>query len=111
MNNLNSAIIEGVAGDVKYQELSGKPFLSFIVGVNRSYKEGNDIKHYVSLFTVEAYGKLAEVCKSLANDADVRVVGRLHQNRWEDKSGRKHSKVVLIAEHIEYVPGKNGGKA
>ena len=34
----------------------------------------------------------------------IRVVGRLKQNRWKDDAGKSHSRVKIIAEHIEFKP-------
>jgi single-strand DNA-binding protein len=32
------------------------------------------------------------------------VVGRLKQDRWQDPEGKPHSKIKIIAEHIEFKP-------
>ena len=34
----------------------------------------------------------------------MRVVGRLKQDRWEDDSGQRRSRVDVIAEHVEFKP-------
>jgi single-strand DNA-binding protein len=34
----------------------------------------------------------------------VRVVGRLKQDRWTDPDGKPHSRVEIIAEHVEFKP-------
>jgi len=34
----------------------------------------------------------------------VRVVGRLKQDRWSDPDGKPHSRVLVIAEHVEFKP-------
>ena len=34
----------------------------------------------------------------------IRVVGRLKQGRWTDTSGKNHSKIAIIAEHLEFKP-------
>jgi single-strand DNA-binding protein len=36
----------------------------------------------------------------------VRVVGRLKQDRWTDPDGKPHSRVEIIAEHVEFKPQK-----
>jgi len=111
MNNLNSIIIEGTVDKAAYKKDPG--VLSFTVGVNRCYKDGDgiSIKNHISYFDVEAFGRLAEGSRELSTGAVVRVVGRMTQVRWEDKAGRKHSRVYIVAEHIEYAPGKNESRA
>ena len=32
------------------------------------------------------------------------VVGRLKQDRWTDQEGKGHSKVYIVAEHVEFKP-------
>jgi single-strand DNA-binding protein len=34
----------------------------------------------------------------------VRVVGRLKQDRWADADGKAHSRVEIVAEHVEFKP-------
>jgi single-strand DNA-binding protein len=34
----------------------------------------------------------------------VRVVGRLKQERWQDGDGKAQSKIIIVAEHIEFRP-------
>jgi single-strand DNA-binding protein len=41
----------------------------------------------------------------------VRVVGRIKQNRWNNVDGKPHSKMVIVAEHIEYRPEDKADKA
>lgn len=105
MNQLNSIILEGNV--VKKAELtepkSGFLVCRFPLAVNRKTKtpEGEQ-KEEVSYFDVETYGKMAETSAKFCDKGKgVRVVGRLKQNRWEDNNV-KHSKVLVIAEHIEY---------
>ena len=105
MNQLNSIILEGNV--VKKAELS-EPTSGFLVckfplAVNRKSKtpEG-ETKEEVSFFDVETYGVMAEKCSKYCDKGKgVRVVGRLKQSRWEENNV-KHSRVYVIAEHVEY---------
>ena len=105
MNQLNSIILEGNV--VKKAELS-EPTSGFIVckfplAVNRKSKtpEG-ELKEEVSFFDVETYGQMAEKCSKYCDKGKgVRVVGRLKQSRWEENNV-KHSRVYVVAEHVEY---------
>ena len=96
MDDLNSSLLEGFV--VKAAELSrtpaGKSLTRFSLACNRSYKpQGSDeYKKEVDFFEVETWNKLAEVmAEKLTKGRGVRVVGRLHQNRWTDSDGRSHS--------------------
>lgn len=34
----------------------------------------------------------------------MRVVGRLKQDRWTDADGKGHSRIFIVAEHVEFKP-------
>ncbi len=107
MNNLNSILIEGNL--VKDPELAytpkGAPVCKFTVGCNRSWKQEEEYQKEVSFFDVSAWNRLAEVCgEYLKKGRGVRVVGRLKQDRWTDADGKTHSRVHILAEHVEFKP-------
>ena len=108
MNNLNSILIEGNL--VRDPELSytskGTAVCRFSVACNRAYKQDDQLQKEVSYFDVTAWTRLAEVCgEYLKKGRGVRVVGRLKQDRWTDTDGKPHSKVLIMAEHVEFKPG------
>ena len=107
MNNLNSILIEGNL--VRDPELAytakGTAVCKFTVGCNRSYKQDDEFQKEVSFFDVSAWTRLAEVCgEYLKKGRGVRVVGRLKQDRWTDADGKTHSRVHIVAEHVEFKP-------
>ena len=107
MNNLNSILIEGnlVRDPVFRSTAKGTPLCTFSLASNRYYKNNSGYEQEVSFFDVEAWSKLAESCNELGRKGrGVRVVGRLKQDRWNDSEGKSHSKVNIIAEHIEFRP-------
>jgi single-strand DNA-binding protein len=54
---------------------------------------------------VSTWTRLAEVCgEYLKKGRGVRVVGRLKQDRWTDADGKPHSRVLIVAEHVEFKP-------
>ena len=71
--------------------------------MNRKSKTPDGEQHEeVSFFDVETYGKTAETCSKFCDKGKgLRVVGRLKQSRWEENN-QKHSRVYVIAEHVEY---------
>ena len=59
----------------------------------------------VSYFDVTCWTRLAEVCgEYLKKGRGVRVVGRLKQDRWTDPEGKPHSRIFILAEHVEFKP-------
>jgi single-strand DNA-binding protein len=59
----------------------------------------------VGFFEVETWSKLAETCYSMGHKGrGVRVVGRLKQDRWNGSDGKPHSRVTIVAEHVEFRP-------
>ena len=107
MNNLNSILVEGNL--VKDPELSytskGTAVCRFTVACNRAYKQDDQLQKEVSFFDVSTWTRLAEVCgEYLKKGRGVRVVGRLKQDRWTDTDGKPHSRVLIVAEHVEFKP-------
>ncbi|MDR0784985.1 MAG: single-stranded DNA-binding protein [Treponema sp.] len=107
MNNLNSILIEGnLVRDPLFKSTSkGTPLCTFSLASNRIYKQDFGTEKEVSFFDVETWSKLAENCYHLGRKGrGVRVVGRLKQDRWNGADGKIHSKVTIVAEHVEFRP-------
>ncbi|MDR2398769.1 MAG: single-stranded DNA-binding protein [Spirochaetaceae bacterium] len=107
MNNLNSILIEGnLVKDPTFRSTpKGTPVCTFSLASNRIYKKETGLEEEVSFFNVETWAKLAENCYNLGHKGrGVRIVGRLKQDRWNDGEGKAHSKVTIVAEHVEFRP-------
>jgi single-strand DNA-binding protein len=107
MNNLNSILIEGnLVRDPEMRTASnGTPVCAFSIASSRYFKQDSSVEKEVSYFNVESWAKLAENVGNYGHKGrGVRVVGRLKQERWQDKEGNAKSKVVIVAEHIEFRP-------
>lgn len=105
-NNLNSLILEGVvSGEPHLKETSTTSVLNFTIEVTRYYKNkaGEKVTE-TSQFSVVAFGSMCK--RPLKNGSEVRIVGRLKQNKWTDKYGVLHSEVQIMAEHIEIKKSK-----
>ena len=107
MNNLNSILLEGNL--VRDPELrytpKGSPLCTLVVSSVRTYKLDGERTEEVSFIEAVTAGKLATVCaEHLTKGRGIRVVGRLKQERWEDAEGESRSKVVIVAEHVEFQP-------
>jgi single-strand DNA-binding protein len=107
MNNLNSILIEGnLVRDPLYRATpKGTPVCTFSLASNRFYKQDSQMEKEVSFFDVETWSKLADQCHNLGRKGrGVRVVGRLKQERWTGADGKTHSKISIVAEHVEFRP-------
>jgi single-strand DNA-binding protein len=72
---------------------------------NRFYKQDTGFEKEVSFFDVETWSRLAESCYAKGKKGrGVRVVGRLKQDRWTGADGKPHSRITIIAEHVEFRP-------
>ena len=114
MNNLNSILLEGnLARDPELRYTpQGTPICTLNVASTRTYKLGGERVEEVSFVEATTCGKLATVCaEHLAKGRGVRVVGRIKQERWEDQDGATRSKVVIVAEHVEFQPVRNRAQA
>jgi single-strand DNA-binding protein len=107
MNNLNSILIEGnLVRDPLFRTTpKGTPLCTFSLASNRFFKQDSGLEKEVSFFEVETWAKLAENCYGLGRKGrGVRVVGRLKQERWNGSDGKPHSKIAIVAEHVEFRP-------
>ncbi|MDR2552417.1 MAG: single-stranded DNA-binding protein [Treponema sp.] len=107
MNNLNSILIEGnLVRDPLYRSTpKGTPVCTFTLASNRFFKQDSGLEKEVGFFDVETWAKLADNCYNLGHKGrGARVVGRLKQERWNGSDGKPHSKVTIVAEHVEFRP-------
>ncbi|HOT58060.1 MAG TPA: single-stranded DNA-binding protein [Spirochaetales bacterium] len=109
LSNMNSVIIEGnLVEDPEIKTTpNGTAVCQFAIASNRYYKANNDTEKETSFLSVETWAKLAENCASfLKKGKGVRVVGRIKQDRWVDQHGKHNSRVKIVADHVDFMPGK-----
>jgi single-strand DNA-binding protein len=107
MNNLNSILIEGnlVRDPLLRSTPKGTQVCTFTLASNRFFKQDSGLEREVGYFDVETWSKVAESCHDLGHKGrGVRVVGRLKQSRWNGTDGKNHSRVTIVAEHVEFRP-------
>ena len=107
LSNLNSILLEGrlVADPVSKTTARGSLVTSFSIASERYFKSNDELQSETSFFDVDTWSQLAEKCRdTLKKGRGVRVVGRLKQDRWTDADGKNHSRVKVIAEHVEFKP-------
>ena len=117
LNNLNSILLEGNLSrepELRYTP-KGTPLCTLNVASNRTYKIDGERVEEVSFIDATTTGKLATVCaEHLTKGRGVRVVGRIKQERWEADGPdgyQPRSKVVIVAEHVEFQPVRNRAQA
>jgi len=107
MNNLNSILIEGnMVREPLYRTTpKGTPVCTFSLASNRFFKQDTGLEKEVSFFEIETWAKLAESCNNQGRKGrGIRVVGRLKQDRWTGNDGKPHSRIRIVAEHVEFRP-------
>ncbi|MDR1700973.1 MAG: single-stranded DNA-binding protein [Lachnoclostridium sp.] len=110
MGNINSIILEGnVVRDSELRETAkGVRVCTFSVASNRVFQQNMQKEKEVSFFDIECWGKLAEICgTNCPKGRGVRVIGRLKQDRWVGTDGKNHSRIKIVAEHVEFKPQVN----
>lgn len=89
----------------------GTARLNLSIAVNRSVKKNGAWTDSVSYFDVAVWGKPAENIKQyLHKGKQIAVDGFLDQQRWE-KDGQKFSKVVIVANTVQLLGGKENNAA
>ncbi len=107
MNNLNSILIDGnLTADPTVKEIgTGTQVCNFRLAANRFFRKNEELQKEVSYFDVETWAQSAERCsRELAKGRNVRVVGRLKQDRWTDDAGQARSRIKIVADHVELGP-------
>lgn len=81
---------------------SGIAVTEFGVAVNRRRNNG-EADEEVSFFSVQAWGKTAELVTQYTDKGDELLVGgRLKQERWQSRDGTTRSRVVIVAEQVQF---------
>lgn len=101
------AITGNLTRDPEGRETAGGTrVLSFSVAVNdrRRNPQTQEWEDYPNYVDCTMFGPRAEaVSKYLSKGSKVAVEGRLHQSRWEDRDGRKRSKLEVIVDEVEFM--------
>jgi single-strand DNA-binding protein len=93
---------------------SGTYVGSLSLATNHKYKNGNGVDVTdVAYVDCTCFGKMAEVAqKYLHKGSQVFLGGRLKYESWDDKeTGKKRSRLVVIAENIQFLDGKPSGES
>lgn len=82
---------------------SGQCVGKLAIAVNEVSGSGDNRREEVSYVDVVTWGKVADNCAAhLVRGQQVLVEGRLKQERWETEGGAKRSKIVIVANRVQF---------
>ena len=92
---------------------NGKANTSFSVATNRRYTTSDgEKKEETEWFTVQAWGRLAELCNQYVKKGDiVYVEGGIHLRHWTAQDGVERYRMEIRAEKVEWSFNKHGSGA
>lgn len=109
MNSINKVCLAGnMTKDLEVKAITE----SFSIGsstlaVSRSVKKGDAWEDETSFIDFKILGKTAvSLQKYLTKGTRVFLEGKLIQERWEDKEGSKHSRVIVQVDNINFASSK-----
>jgi len=102
MPGLNRVQLIGYLGrepEMRYTP-TGKPYTTFSLAVTRRWRDSNgEPKEATDWFNIEAWGRLAEICKEyLGKGRLVYVEGRLHTDRYEQEGQTRYFTKVIARQ-------------
>lgn len=94
----------------KYPEVryttNGQAVANFSVAVSEKIKD----KEYTTWYSVQVWGKLAEICgEYVGKGMLIFVEGRMNEREWEDRDGVKRRSWELIANTVKFLSSKKDG--
>ena len=113
MNDINSITLIGrLAQDpaLAYTQ-GGTARLNITLAVTRGSKQGNQWVDKASFIDVTVWGKTAEnISKYAVKGKQLAITGFIEQQKWQ-KDGKNYSKLVIIAENVQLLGGKDNAQA
>jgi len=78
-----------------------KTICKFSIASNRFYKKDDGFEKETSFFDVQYWGNTADYVSGNCHKGNaVEVKGRIKQDCWTSKDGKKQSKVIIIANEV-----------
>ena len=113
---MNSVQLMGyVTGGIELRyTANGNPVANFGIAMNRSYRQGEEVKQEATFVDLVAFNRTAEIAKEfLGKGRPVAIQGRLRYRTWETELGAKRSKLEVVVNQLHLMPrnGSNGNDA
>lgn len=81
---------------------SGLLVLTYSIAVNERVKRGDEWEDYANFVNCVSYANKAEsLSKVLHKGTKVALQGKLHFSKWEDDSGKTHSKLEVYPSVVD----------
>lgn len=99
--------------EVRYTP-QGTSVCNFGLAVNRTFKQGDELKKEVTFINVVVFGKQADTCGQYLNKGSgVLIEGRLQERRWETDEGQQRSRHEVVAQNVRFLSKKqsDGGQS
>lgn len=118
MANLNKVFLMGnLTRDPEVRYIpSGTAVADLGVAVNERYKDrdSGEWREKPVFVDVTVWRRQAETCAEyLSKGSPVMIEGRLQLDQWENKEGQKRSKLKVLADRVQFLPGgssRGGGR-
>lgn len=113
MASLNKVFLLGnLTRDPDFRNTSsGSAVCDFGLATTRRFMANGQQQEETCFVDITVWGKPAENCnKYLSKGSQVMIEGRLKFDQWEDRNGGgKRSKLIVIAEVVQFIGGKREG--
>lgn len=107
---INTVTLIGNLGDKPdlRQTDTGNCLSSFSIAINHHYYNGEgERKENTSWIQCVAWKRNAEIVTEYCQKGDkIAISGKLQQNTWENKEGKKLSEIVVVIESVELLNKK-----
>ena len=113
MASFNKVMLMGnLTRDVELRQTpnGNQSVANFGIACNRKFKtQSGEDREEVTFVDCEAWGRTGEVMKEyLSKGRPVFIEGRLKLDSWEDKEGKKQSKLRVVVENFQFIDSKGG---
>ena len=101
-------MVGNVVSDPEVREVGkdNTKLAKFPMALNRRFTSKGEKQEETTYVDVEVWGKTAEtVEKFVTKGKPLSVIGRIKQDRWEDKDGNNRSKLICVCEELQFLPG------
>ena len=104
--NINNVIIAGhLTRKPEVKKSFDTSYANMTIAIN-DYKKNKagKFEEETTFIDVVAFGYNAEKLDNVDKGYNVMIIGRLSQDRWEDKDGNKRSRIKILAKQVRLIP-------
>lgn len=103
--NINSVTMNGnLTKEPDLKEAGGTSVCELRIATNSSFKKDGKWESKAHFFQVNVWGAQGENCaKYLKKGSKVSILGRLEYQQWKNKDDQVNSRVIIVANQIEFL--------